>query len=60
MAELKPCPFCGGSASVLKVDNTWYEVRCDNCPCNVGRLWFYTRKDATKAWNRRGEDGEYT
>ena len=55
-AELKPCPFCGGKASVIK-ESMWYEVHCDNCPCNVGRCWFSKREEAIEAWNRREEDG---
>ena len=57
MTELKPCPFCGGTATILKIDNVWYEVHCDNCPCNVGRCWFPKREEAIAAWNRRAEDG---
>ena len=56
MSELKPCPFCGGNASVRK-ESMWYEVCCDDCPCNVGRCWFAKREEAIEAWNRRAEDG---
>ena len=58
MAELKPCPFCGGEASIRKIDNVWYVVGCDDCSCDVGRHWFYTREEVVEAWNRREEDGE--
>ena len=32
MDELKTCPFCGGEASIRKIDNVWYVVGCDDCP----------------------------
>ena len=53
MTEPKPCPFCGGTVSVIKVDNVWWQVRCDDCPCDMGRYWFGTKRDAIEAWNRR-------
>ena len=56
VTKLKPCPFCGGTASVVKNSNTWYRVVCDDCPCEVGRYWFGKRNDAIEAWNRRAED----
>ena len=54
--ELKPCPFCGGTVSVVKVNNIWYRVCCDDCPCEMGRYWFHSRAEAIEAWNRRAED----
>lgn len=59
--ELKPCPFCGGSA-VLE----WFEsrkgfeaeVKCNGgCLCNIHTITHEDRKiaidDAIAAWNRR-------
>lgn len=56
MAELLPCPFCGGEA---KVENeflgTW-KVRCQKCSCEVGRYWFWTERHAIEAWNTRTKE----
>ena len=62
MAELKPCPFCGGNAEIISFqtfawcDNT-YVVRCANPACEVehkARSW--DKKEAIEAWNRRVEN----
>lgn len=57
--ELKPCPFCGGEAEIYcdtQYGGTQYQVRCKSCPAEVGRAWFWNKKDAIKAWNRRKTD----
>ena len=53
MEELKKCPFCGGYATVEKLDvgEIVYRVPCRICP--VATLWFNTEGDAIAAWNRR-------
>ena len=57
MPELKPCPFCGGVAVVVKVDGTnFYQVVCIKCPVMFGRWWFSKKRDAVNAWNRRAGD----
>ena len=53
MKELKPCPFCGGKAKVETKSSIWWIVKCTKCPCEVGRSWFYIKRDAIEAWNRR-------
>lgn len=59
MAELKPCPFCGGKAKIaMTTDAGNYEVQCTKCPANVGRMWFWKKKEAIEAWNRRYEPQE--
>ena len=56
-AELKPCPFCGGKATL------WEEVTADRpwhilCGCGGRVGWFLKREEAVEAWNRRDTDGE--
>lgn len=58
--ELKPCPFCGGLASVYSYDPydsyqgdcTRYRVRCIDCKAFVERKY---EDEAIEAWNRRVE-----
>ena len=62
MAELKPCPFCGGEA-VISVDpdavedtqgRRWaYNAVCIRCCATSGLT--YTSQKAKEAWNRRAE-----
>ena len=64
MAELKPCPFCGGEAG-LTTKNLSYGaigavVACKEC--GAKSMIYCVRADwcandmATNAWNRRAED----
>ena len=69
MEELKPCPFCGGEANIIKnehprlhrpIKNGLYHVEC--CECNVMIGYdtdyggqFDTKEEAIKAWNKRTE-----
>lgn len=61
MCELKPCPFCGGRASVRHHGDMIesYLVYCMNEDCKVEpQTHTYLRKeDAIEAWNRRCSDG---
>lgn len=60
--ELKPCPFCGGGASVEARYNA-YIVRCDArflpnstdklCPINGRTRGDKTREEAIEQWNTR-------
>lgn len=62
MAELKPCPFCGGEAEVVphkfwsdvlkdwKIDS--YGIECKNCHTSGYQFWG-CEEHAIKAWNRR-------
>jgi hypothetical protein len=53
MAELLPCPFCGGESYIdLNECGSWI-VRCKKCPIDFGRFWYSRKQDIKKAWNRR-------
>lgn len=58
--ELKPCPFCGGKASVYKGMQAFndYEIHCNACGMcgpNFGALdeTLTPEQDAITAWNTR-------
>ena len=58
MAELKPCPFCGGKARVTEFAGWFYGMclcydECRTCGPVKG-----TKEEAIEAWNRRAEDGK--
>ena len=71
VAELKPCPFCGGSAMLKVVESVFGNktiLRCTRPDCymsyqNGFTSWHNgdTKEHAelrlTTAWNRRAEDG---
>lgn len=55
MDNLKPCPFCGGSASFERIGDKRQStiVRCDMCGCSLesGDEWNHC-----SSWNRRDTD----
>lgn len=68
--KLKPCPFCGGEASMhhdwSSESGDWYVVDCLNDGCmrdersawsgqSVSTGWRKTEAGAVAAWNRRTE-----
>lgn len=62
--ELKPCPFCGGEATMssytysLSGLGTQYKVECEghDCPAQPTVDWHYwTAEEAAEAWNTRAE-----
>lgn len=68
MAELKPCPFCGGEAEEKYVKRKKLLAKfrypyvthvpyicCKVCSASSHVKW--TREDAIEAWNRRAGDG---
>ena len=62
MAELKPCPFCGGKAKYV------YAMPCNAVKCTKCKMFGKTivdryeqqdgKAEAIKAWNRRAESKE--
>lgn len=54
MSELKPCPFCGGEASVRASGASGkYWIACKACLAKTGQC--DTMQTAAKAWNRRAQ-----
>lgn len=56
--ELKPCPFCGGEASVYYhyhgFEVTW-SARCKKCSAEMAYVAL-TKAKAIAAWNTRAAD----
>ena len=62
MAELKPCPFCGGEAVIRVLMGKEYirPIHKKNCVMEID-TWLKSSlpiKKQIKAWNRRAEDGK--
>ena len=59
MADLKPCPFCGGEAEVVLIPNRFidneYIVCCSSISCAIRPKTnrFRCEKKAIEAWNTR-------
>jgi Lar family restriction alleviation protein len=66
MDKLKPCPFCGGEAWIIRTNdnNSSPYVQCKfgvfrvpKCPLGHLVTWDYaTEEEAIAAWNRRAND----
>lgn len=55
MNELKPCPFCGGTASydyVMIRNELFQKVKCDRCKAQTN-IYKEDSSAAAEAWNRR-------
>ena len=62
MDKLRPCPFCGGKAELIKIPvppyPDKYYVRCSNqndCKVAVHTYRGGTAEEAIEDWNRRAE-----
>ena len=57
MNELKPCPFCGGKATIRHESSfDVYYIHCDTCNSETGNTGLYLEKGkAIEAWNTRAE-----
>lgn len=58
--ELKPCPFCGGKAELVRTQNFLYHIKCKKCRATVGEIKkppsdFRTKLEVIEAWNTRAE-----
>lgn len=54
MDKLKPCPFCGGGATVSKVYSiNEYAIICNDCGAIFYPFCATSEKSAIEAWNRR-------
>lgn len=51
MSELKPCPFCGSKAKLMRV-GACRIVKCEGCGVSTSFL----ADDAAQAWNTRAID----
>jgi Lar family restriction alleviation protein len=57
--DLKPCPFCGGKASLFRFKqpdgSITYEVDCENdgCECSACTAMHDTPEEAAAVWNKR-------
>ncbi len=52
MKKIKPCPFCGSTASP-KLIRGYYKVICDNEECPSHYAGFLTKERAVEEWNKR-------
>ena len=70
MSELKPCPFCGSEAWIIRTNDNKKRpyVQCKfgcfrepKCPVSHLVTWDYrTEEEAVEAWNRRMSDESRT
>lgn len=63
MAELKPCPFCGGKGVLVHAGKgvaTFSFIQCTSCFCRTKDCYISTNhacdKEAAEEWNRRVGD----
>ena len=63
--KLKPCPFCGGKATLKRAFRYMYAVWCTKC--EIGTLWRtkagrnyarWNKQWAVDNWNRRVNENE--
>lgn len=52
-AELKPCPFCGGTDLEILKPNDWSDTYSILCSCTGEGPCCETECDAIEKWNER-------
>lgn len=59
MAELKPCPFCGGEVAEVDEEDGIFFVVCNylNGGCGASSCHRTDEAEAIEAWNRRVDNG---
>lgn len=58
MAELKPCPFCGGQVQMFSGFIAGVTmIVCKKCRAIVSFGGKEREQETVKAWNRRAENG---
>ncbi|WP_295562140.1 Lar family restriction alleviation protein [uncultured Holdemanella sp.] len=50
-ANLKPCPFCGGHATLIYDNQEGYRIYCDDC--DIMTDTDYDKDKIIDAWNKR-------
>ena len=58
MEQLKPCPFCGRTAKMVKDRVGIYKIFCTGFDCDAQMGWSINAGLLAKAWNRRANDAE--
>lgn len=57
MHDLKPCPFCGGDATLEQNFELAWQIWCANENCTVlSETAIGSELDSIAAWNRRADD----
>lgn len=56
MADLKPCPFCGSTAKMVKDKVGIYKIFCTRLDCNAQMGWSINAGLLADEWNRRAND----
>ena len=55
--ELKPCPFCGSAAKIVKEGTSSYKIFCTSIYCDAQMGWCIDADLLANEWNRRANDG---
>lgn len=56
--KLKPCPFCGSGAKLVKTQLDEYKIFCLNDRCDASYGWCVNQKRAVEGWNRRAGEND--
>lgn len=55
--KLKPCPFCGGEAQIIRCNSGKYQCFCRNCGC-AQTMFFDSPEEVPEEWNARPIENE--